>query len=522
MSAPTTPPAAPPAPATEDSPLLARIHDAEACRALLVRLLERLGPMQAPPEARRVFVNRTLRLDSIRYVGFDLDWTLAPYYRLPLEELTFRLALDHLIEHKGYPDRARMVEFRPHFPHRGLIVDREKGTVLKMNRHRYVVRAYLGRRPLGARERADLYRRELIDLSQERFYRADTLFELAEVNLFAELMELALLGDIQAPPPPQLFADVREAVDSIHANGALKSVVSADLPRFLPRDPELLAALERLRLGGRKLLLITNSEWYYTRNLCRHLFDQFLGDGDDAWLGLFSLVIVRSRKPGFFRKKDPFVQLDVDGNELGEVDVPAWGGIYEGGNREGLMKLLDVPGEQVLYVGDHIYGDVVSTKLASTWRTALIVSELEDELSLSGEAEQRRELVRLKRELAAMSFQIDSARDLVTICADPVAGVDDDKRIADLDQAHARLAYLEADHRALRARVRDLEARIAMRHNPTWGSVFREGGSKSLFGSQVEDFACLYTSRVANFALYGTHHFFRVLEDPLAHEAEPW
>lgn len=494
----------------------------ESCRVVLARLLDRLGPITAPAESRRIFVNRTLRLESIRYVGFDLDWTLAPYYRLPLEELTFRLALDHLIEVKGYPDRVRMVEFRPHFPHRGLIVDREKGTVLKMNRHRYVVRAYLGRRALGARERGELYRRELIDLSQERFYRADTLFELAELNLFAELMELGLLGDFDAPPPPRLFADVREAVDSVHANGKLKQAVSADLPRFLPRDPELLAALERMRLGGRKLLLITNSEWYYTRNLCRHLFDEFLGDGDDAWLELFSLVIVQSRKPGFFRKREPFMRLDLEGNELGATDVPQWGGIYSGGNREGLMKLLDVLGEQVLYVGDHIYGDVVSTKLSSTWRTALIVSELEDELEVAGEAEQRRELGRLKRELAAMSFQIDSLRDLVAVYADPIPDRDEQQRLAELDQAHARLAHLEADHRALRARVRDLEARIAMRHNPTWGSLFREGGSKSLFGAQVEDFACVYTSRVANFALYGTDHFFRVLEDPLPHEAEPW
>lgn len=468
-----------------------------------------------------MFVNRTLRLDSIRYVGFDLDWTLAPYYRLPLEELTFRLALDLLIEQKGYPDRVRRVEFRPHFPHRGLIVDREHGTVLKMNRHRYVVRAYLGRKPLGARERAELYRRELIDLSQERFYRADTLFELAEVNLFAELMELVQLRELEITSPAQLFADVREAVDTIHANGSLKSVVSADLPRFLPRDPELLAALERMRLGGRKLLLVTNSEWYYTRALCRHLFDELVG-GTDSWLELFSLVIVRARKPGFFRKRDPFVQLDLDGNTLGEHEVPAWGGIYEGGNREGLMQLLDVPGEQVLYVGDHIYGDIVSTKLASTWRTALIVSELEDELALAGEAEQRRELGRLKRELAAISFQIDSLRDVVAVNADPLEGRDPVRRESQLAAAHERLATLSADHRAMRARVRDLESRIEMRHNPTWGSVFREGGSKSLFGGQVEDFACLYTSRVANFAYYGTHHFFRVLEDPLPHEAEPW
>jgi 5'-nucleotidase len=89
-----------------------------------------------PPPARRIFVNRALRMEKIRCIGFDLDWTIAPYYRLPMEELIFELALDRLVAHHGYPAGVRRAEFRPHFPHRGLIVDRDMGVVLKMDRHR--------------------------------------------------------------------------------------------------------------------------------------------------------------------------------------------------------------------------------------------------------------------------------------------------------------------------------------------------------------------------------------------------
>ena len=35
---------------------------------------------------------------------------------------------------------------------------------------------------------------------------------------------------------------------------------------------------------------------------------------------------------------------------------------------------------QVLYIGDHIYGDVLSSKLG--WRTMLVVPELEAELEI--------------------------------------------------------------------------------------------------------------------------------------------
>ena len=77
---------------------------------------------------------------------------------------------------------------------------------------------------------------------------------------------------------------------------------------------------------------------------------------------------------------------------------------------------------------------------------------------------------------------------------------------------------MQRDHRILRGRARELRDQIAERYNPTWGSVFQEGGSQSLYGSQVRTYSCVYTSRVSNFVAYGTQHYFRVLEDPMAHD----
>ena len=37
---------------------------------------------------------------------------------------------------------------------------------------------------------------------------------------------------------------------------------------------------------------------------------------------------------------------------------------------------------QVLYIGDHIYGDVLSSKKKLGWRTMLVVPELEAELEI--------------------------------------------------------------------------------------------------------------------------------------------
>ena len=170
-------------------------------------------------------------------------------------------------------------------------------------------------------------------------------------------------------------------------------------------------ALERLALGGRRLILLTNSDWHYAAGLCRHLFEGAL-PGLDNWRDLFALVIVSARKPSFFKKHEPFVTVGPDGEPGETVESPSWGGVYTGGNREGLMGLLDVPGERVLYVGDHIYGDIVSSKIESTWRTALVVQELEDEIETRRRLAPELEALRqAKIEVTRLGHEMDRLRD---------------------------------------------------------------------------------------------------------------
>lgn len=484
-------------------------------RELLAQALD-----ERPSKDRRIFVNRALRLEKIRHIGFDLDWTLADYRHDTMSELAFELTLDRLVEREGYPRRILDAEFRDAFCRRGSIIDTEEGTVLKMNRHRYVGRAYHGQRFLDTAERSELYRREPINPSSKRFYFVDTLFELPEVNIFSELVELGNQG-VALPSYVKLFQHGRKTIDSLHADDTLKSRILADLDRYLPRDPQLALALVRLSLGGRRLLLITNSEWYYTEALCSHLFDGIL-PGLDSWRQLFDLVVVQARKPGFFRKGAPFLELDERGEPAGEVEVPQWGGIYQGGSREALMRLLDCPGEQVLYVGDHIYGDVVSSKLTSTWRTALVVRELEDELRVRRDlSAQERHLEVLRAELSDFGQRMDDLQDILVLyrrlAKTSRNGSGREHEVAQANLQH-ELESARSEHRAMRHHAARLQGRISRAINPYWGSLFKQGGNKSLFGSQVDDFACLYTSRVSNFLYYGSNHYFRVLLDSMMHE----
>ncbi|MEE9561439.1 MAG: HAD-IG family 5'-nucleotidase [Thermoanaerobaculia bacterium] len=488
--------------------------------ATATALLDHLERDGKPPPGRRVFVNRTLRMETIRYLGFDLDWTLADYERLPLEHLTFDLTIDRLIDFHGYPETIRQVKFRPDFPRRGLLLDKEAGTVLRMNRHRYVNLAYFGRERLDREELKRLYRYEPIHPASDRFYHLDSLFELPEANLYAELIDLANRDKgLSLPSSWQIFDDLRAAVDWVHQHGALKTKVLANLELYLHRDVEVGLALLRLALNGRRMILLTNSDWEYARSICSFLFDGLL-PGLESWRDLFDLVVVEAGKPDFFRSQRPFEVIEAPPAATRESDVPAWGGVYRGGCLDGFMRLIGEPGEHVLYVGDHIYGDIVSSKLESTWRTALIVRELEEELSQREEnASDLERQIELQQQMTDIGHEMDHLRDVIAVF-EGLIGRSADLSSERLDALHSSFDQLRRDHFELLQEEAAWSERLARGFNPYWGSFFKQGTSKTRFASQLESYSCLYTSRVSNFAYYGANRYFRVSEDPMMHELE--
>ena len=87
----------------------------------------------------------------------------------------------------GYPEELQRLEFKPSFAIRGLLVDRERGNLLKADAHKYVKAAYHGHQKLDKETRHNLYNRESIKL--DKFLSVDSFFALSEVQLFAELVE---------------------------------------------------------------------------------------------------------------------------------------------------------------------------------------------------------------------------------------------------------------------------------------------------------------------------------------------
>src|SRR6185312_11838778 len=62
---------------------------------------------------------------------------------------------------------------------------------------------------------------------------------------------------------------------------------------------------------------------------------------------------------------------------------------YQGGNLLTFERLTGFSGEAVLYIGDHIYGDILKSKKSSLWRTCMVVQEIEDEITYTDNQRER-------------------------------------------------------------------------------------------------------------------------------------
>jgi 5'-nucleotidase len=237
----------------------------------------------------------------------------------------------------------------------------------------------------------------------------------------------------------------------------------------------------------------------------------------------FDVIIVASQKPAFFQERRPLMQRD--GEELRVASFPLERGvIYEGGNLLDLEKALGVTGDRILYVGDHIYGDILRSKKESAWRTAMIIQEMEAEvmaheacraeLEKSGELEERREDLEDQLRYFQQRFK-DLSKKIE----------DDPQRLngaalneAERGRVKRTVERIRGQLRAVDAELGKLEREIALRFHPYWGSLLKEANETSSFGDQVEEYACLYTSRVSNLLAYSPLQYFRSPRDLLPHE----
>ena len=470
--------------------------------------------INGPPEPHRgIFCNRTLNLRQIAAIGYDMDYTLIHYNVDQWERRAYHHIHQKLCDQGWSLDN---LEFDSTSVMRGLIIDTELGNLVKANRFGYIKLARHGTHSIDFNMQRKLYGRTIVDLSESRWVFLNTLFSLSAACLYSQLVNLL---DSNKLPKVLSYADLygllRDSLDATHMEGILKAEIVADPDRFVEVEAEVPLTLLDQKKAGKRLLLITNSEWPYTQAMMQYAFDPFL-PREMTWRDMFDVIIVSARKPDFLSAKNPFFEVvDETGLLKPVIGGPKPGGIFLGGNAAAVEEYLGVSGDRILYVGDHIFSDVHVSKDLLRWRTALVVRELEDEITATQAFSQHRDKLRRlmtekeKLELAQSQAQLLLQRKRDKYGPAPGGSVNELER--SIAQGRNRLKALDDEITPLARADRQVS-------NNRWGPLMRAGNDKSHMASQIERHADIYMSRVSNFMQYTPFAYFRSPRGSLPHD----
>ncbi len=473
---------------------------------------------------QKIFVNRSLNMANIKTIGFDMDHTLITYNRENFEALAFRETLKKFIA-AGYPEELLNLKFDPNFLIRGLLVDIDRGNLLKVDCHKYVKIAYHGHMRLEKDARHKLYNSQSFKASD--FLSVDTFFALSEVQLFTEIVTyMDKHPGKLAKTYREVYQDLRRFIDLSHADGSIKSVVLANPERFIFKDKYLTPTLLQLLESGKSLFLLTNSAWEYTSALMQYAYDQPIDDFSD-WRAFFDYVLVGSGKPGFFTGSQPFYEVMPENGLLKLHSGPLEHlKVYHGGNANLFQKLTSYRGDEILFVGDHIYGDIMRSKDSVNWRTMLILEELTPELSRLDSLKENLETIKQKlsdREGLDQEIQIlRSKTALNTRMIERAQKALESKKVQHLQRENEKiLVKVEEKQAVLKELDREIRQLVDDRHaavHPQWGELMKSGLERSRFADQVAEYACIYTSSVTNLRFYSPFKRFSSTHDILPHD----
>ncbi len=195
-------------------------------------------------------------------------------------------------------------------------------------------------------------------------------------------------------------------------------------------------------------------------------------------------------------------------NFYGQIE---WNGLYQGGNAAILEKHLNLNPSEILYMGDHILGDVVTLKETIGWRTGRVVQELAHEVPILEETRS------IHNEIARKMAEKETLEDL---------SLEHRERLWLKDKnitAKSRSEYEEIKEKLIKLddEIRDLIFASQKGFNKYWGEVMRAGNEISRFATLVERYACIYMAGIENFSYYSPFKYYRSARRLLAHDPEP-
>lgn len=454
-----------------------------------------------------IYVNRTLNMKQIAALGFDMDYTLVRYDSEAFEEMTYREILKKLVELKNYPKVVSELKFQFNLAIRGLVIDKPHGNVLKLSTYSKVKHAYHGLSEMDFKSQQKIYQGLVIDLNDsDRYAIVDTTFSISYCVLYMQMIDLKdKRPELNLPDYKTIELDILEGLDISHRDGSLKSQVKKNVKKYIVQDPRIIEALERFKKHGKKLWVITNSDYEYSKLLLDYSVNPFLKE-HKGWGELFNLVVTAAQKPRFFTDKMPLLQIDPQTGLMRNHHGKIEDGIYQGGNAQTIQKNAGLSGEQILYLGDHIYGDVLQIKKTCNWRTALVIDELLEEVSSINEsAGLSNEINVLMTEKVGLEQKLDEIFDREIEKGKKADKLKIKSHFDKIEKVDKKIGKLIRSHSQF--------------FNSYWGETMRAGVEPSRLAGQIEKYACIYMAKISDFTEYSPRTYYRPRKKTLPHES---
>ena len=384
---------------------------------------------------------------------------------------------------------------------------------------------------MSREDRHALYHLERIRLSSPRYHSIDTLYALSEAS-----RPTPRSSTRSSSAATRRLRQALHRHPRVHRRGAPRR----DDPRrrhrefaaLRRRDPELAPTLHKLRSArARSSSCSRTRAGRYTEKMMTYLLGGAMPRVPELAALLRRRHRRRARSRAFFQERRPLMERDGDASSQPASAARARPHLRGRQPRTtSSARSASTRRSSVLYVGDHIYGDILRSKKESR------VAHRDDHPGARDRGRRRPSADAARHRRGSTSSSASGATSTPRLdyqrCSkslQKLAGARQPMPAGDGRCRHSRRAPRRGQAppstscaarcaATPRSAYDALERGSRSRVQSHWGRSSRRGNENSRFGEQVEDYACLYTSRVSNFLAYSPLRYFRSPRDQMPHE----
>ncbi|XP_032680321.1 5'-nucleotidase domain-containing protein 1 isoform X1 [Odontomachus brunneus] len=341
-----------------------------------------------------------LRLADYDCIGFDLDNTLLRYNITNLMHMEYEMLATFMVDNRGYSKKLLkpLTDSDLDFMQKGLLLDFERGNVLKVSPDGVIHRACHGTHLLNKDQIKKIYpdqRWEVTDIFcnnvldawngplSEKVRSLLDYFDIPASLVFARAVD-ALDEECESHQDKyNIWPDILDgmiymfSVSHFESGKGIFGHIKKNPEKYL-RKTDITAIMSWLKQikPTISIFLLTGSNVDFVNFTANYAFGE-------EWKSIFDIIICFAKKPGFFTGDRPF--LDIVQNK--ETDVVSQhlqkGKIYSQGNWKGLREFISrTTGKEnprCLYIGDNLVQDVYVPNTFACCDTISIVEEVMSE-----------------------------------------------------------------------------------------------------------------------------------------------